>query len=337
MEKTAILRPYLGLGDSMYLRISVKKMLERYERVFICTPMPKIFSDIPGVMLLDPTKPGNRKYMDYDPILFDPYILPHYMEFIYDKHMPAFSDYLLRDQLISSDHVFRCMGSGEGYQDGNFYMEMMVERICDELKASDTVPSMNIPTPLPHHFKMAEQWFIKNSIDPKKAILFHSLWRGFDSDIPTRSINDEQWAYIRNDLENHGYALFDAERSFTGLYSVFQDIPFIQTTGWEGLMVCFAAIHMCAGVVMQNSCRLLPMAQDIQKPTIVCSQGASPLKCLNWGKAFHKLFIELEPEHPHGCMQNWCSDCKNNNVSKEQISKAVTSFHHDIQTTTRSS
>lgn len=331
--------PYIGIGDSMYLRISIKKLLETHNEVFLCSPFPRMFQDLEGIRLLDPSLPGNRKLMRYDPVHYDIFKIPHFTEMIFDRWTPDFHDRLFLSKDIKPEHRYQCMYDGSGLKGDRFYAEMMVDGVFQSIRESN-VPPMGLREPDDRQVEITRNWFYERGIDPSKAILFHSTWRTLghtESDVHVRSMNDAQWLDLRRTLEEMGYQLFDTERLTTGLISFLPDVPVMHTSGWDGLMTTLSAVKMCSGVVLQGPCRLLPVAQNYQKPTIVCSQGYSKLCHFNWEEAFGKLFIELEPDEPHACLQSFCKECRSRTFTPDAITKAATSFHHDIQTTTRSS
>lgn len=322
---TACLKNYVGIGDTLYLTIGIKEILKDYDEIVLTTPVAILLRGmIPGIKFVDPT-PNNSHLMTVPPE-FDLMTRPHYQPFLTGMRGMNLLETWPEDEV-----THWCSGNGEGFLEGRFYQEqMVVNDVARRLESEPGPFKMSFVDRDACADQAVEQWFHNRNLDPSKTIVMHTHWRGWNfKELPwyhvfsTHIVHDHVMVKARQVVESMGYKIIDMEFPWPLTLGVFHDIPVLNSFGPGGFWSTCAAIRMCRGVIMQGSCRLLPLAQHFQKPTLVFRQGGHPLKHLNWPKLDCPQFVECQPEQFHHCGQAICEECWHNNVTDEQIEHSI--------------
>lgn len=344
MRKNAVFLEgaYAGIGDCMYLTCSLAEMAKQYDRIFLINSIPWIFSAIPEVRVLDPfsdlqaCRDHRAKYMAFGDSDRD--IPPHLTCLGNDKKSKGLyaddNEFLECGQIDS----MLCMSDGSGLLPQNYYPAMMVYELFDKLRTDSEMHPMIIPKEIPQGFYEVAHHVMNNAgiRDPRKTVLTHSFWRYAKADqsrFPSRVGRDEDYIHFTDMLKyRSGFDFFDVEYFITGMEGAIPQTPSFHVNGMDGLLLTFALIDMCAGVVLQNACRLLPIAQSMNKPCVMFNQGGYSASVFNWSKLEVDPAIILEPKDIHMCYQYFCDECRNGRrIAENEIEDALELFLKKIK------
>lgn len=314
---------YVGIGDFLYSTIGLRHLVETHDRVYVATPYAKLLKGRDRLVRLNPLK-CVKKWLCLDQH-FELRRWGHLAGFLIQNEKGNHYDMEFQDPEFITH---RSSMNGEGYFCGNYYPEQCIQGgVSDALKAGKGPYRMMIAD----HSKLWEPaariWLDRFGIDPKKAILFHALsvnLLNMRQPRPTRAVSDETMLVAKDYLESLGYQLFDADLvgSRSAPSKHFARMPVAQTIGYDGIFLNLALTKICRAVVMQGSCRQLPMAQHYKKPTLVFNQGARDTRCLNWHKLDCPPFVACEPERLHYCAVTFCDECRRRTIPKDKIIEA---------------
>lgn len=338
---------YAGIGDCMYLTCSLAEIAKDYENIILINSVPWLFSAIPEVKVLDPfsdlqiCRDHLRKHMAFGDDFRD--IPPHLTALNHDrksKQLYASPEEVVAicDGYIDQVDSMLCMTDGSGLLPQNHYQAMMVYEMFEKISNDSEMHPMILPAEIPEGFYELGRHLMSRAgiADPSRTILTHSFWRYVGenpSKFPGRVGRDEDYLYFTNMLKRKtGFDFFDVEYFITGMESLTPQTPAFHVNGMDGLLLTLALVDMCAGVVLQNACRLLPVAQSLNKPCVMFNQGGCSASVFNWHKLGIDPFILLEPENIHQCYrQSGCEECLAGRITKESMDNALDLFVNRIK------
>lgn len=321
--KSAGVSMYVGIGDFLYSTIGLRHLMETHDRVYVATPYAMILSGRDRLVRMNPLKCSHEWLSLAQTCQLQRW--PHKAPFLIINEVGNHYDI---ESLDPEYITHRSSSNGEGYFCGNYYPEQCIaDGVSDALKAGEGPYRMMFNDYASLWEPAARQWMDRYGLDPHKAILFHVLQTNLMNQTqprPTRAVNDEVMVTARKYLESHGYQVFDADLtpSRSAPSKHFSDMPYAHTFGYDGLLLNMALTRICRAVVMQGSCRQLPMAQHYRKPTLVFNQGARDTNALNWHKLDCPPFVSCQPERLHHCSVTFCDECRRRTIPEEKIIEA---------------
>lgn len=324
--KRAILTMPLGLGDNMYITISLQDMVKNFDEIIIPTPYPKWFQWDDRIKCVDPRR--NLKLihgmMDYgviqkahaageEPLGFCYAPVIEYVQ-CYDD-MPDDSRVTVEDPPTHGTHP------GHGYIDGLYYARDMV--------FPDVHAQLNGRG---YHVKLssmddrstderAASWMKSNGLAPERSVLIDTVhqYNGIERTL-YNSIRNYAIRKVADILQSNGFSLFEAKHpTMISDEPIIPGLPCFISTGYDGMAMVSSLIKLSRGVVLQKACRYLPLAQMHNKPMMVGRQGGFPLRAHNWPALTSPMFVELTPDDYHMCRLVQCDTCFNREISDHTI------------------
>ena len=334
MRNTAVISScYVGIGDVLCLTPSIQQALKSYDLVYVATPVGGLLRDCERIITLDPEIYGDLVNANWQ--------VPHLSQIV-DETRLMYPDVFKRVSLveIAESQPLHLMGNGEGCARGNYYMEEMILGINSEMKESESPYDILMSEPSSAAKTVVLDFFAAHGIDVDRAVLFYYpsgcvAERGIVRNLPTRAVRDDTWSYVKNVLTEAGYHLFSVDNIGShdngSRECYYEDVPVLNTSGILGLEASLHAIMVSRGVALQNSCRLLPMAQKAKKHILMGIQGGISLDNHCYPKVKGYTIHKLEPDVIHWCFLTECPACHHNKIPESKVQSVTKSFLEAIR------
>lgn len=281
---------------------AVEALCGQYEEVYGATAFPLLYKSVPNFKPLNPFK-----WVDYGGEWKAKHLNASYYEHCHDTSGEFVAPFI-EDKGSDDNCVIKSPMRFNGVEQytvelnlGQFQPGHNMIRNCLSDWCPDH-PVLRLPA-YPKKFDHLAYHFLRK-VRGIWPLLFHSSDQSLSGEVSERCCPNHVFEGLRQRLQK--FALYDARKCDSDRPLLFpqHQVPVYHSSGWIGLCGIMALIKQSAGVVLQRSCSLLPIAQALGKPVLVLN-GTCGLKlehCTDDGlPPEQRRHVWVEPENPCWC------------------------------------
>lgn len=277
-KRCLVHRIYCGIGDSISINPTIQVLASMFREVWICTPLPCLFRNIPEVKCLDPVVFSN---------LCDvPLQTMHHLKVLYETQPSHWFIRRVNENIFEGTKQYNMEREGKSFTDegGNYYKDLMIGGNHIWRQRPQVRANLYVPDATPSIQRAVDLWLERNGFTRDNPLVFvwarpqgsivgegQTYWQerhAFEEEALTRETpsNDMLRRLVHENKER--WQFVTAESLGPHLNTIFsqRDVPVLPLHGYLGLQLNIELLRRCKMSVCGETSRVTHIAHALQIP-----------------------------------------------------------------------